>query len=129
MSELEAARIFAEEASAFAAAFPWLPPVRLVIRTRHYRARTAARDLAWYEIDRGEVCLLRAALARSAGSVRGILRHELGHAADLDVRKRGAEARADRLAWIATGAPVRYTADGVQHATHGEAERPPSLPR
>ena len=129
-SEAYVQRIFEEERARFMAAFPRMPDVRLAVRDRHYRVRGVdARDLAWYDIGGRTVYILRSAFSRSDGAIRGILRHELGHAADVDVGKKGSEARADRLALLATGVPVRYTADGVQHATHGQPGRPGWLHR
>ena len=100
--------------------------MRLVLTARHHlpaKDRTP-RDLAWYMPSTRTVYLFEAALRRSPGHLRGLIRHELGHAADLRLDAPGCERRADRLALRATGAPIRYTAEGLQHATHGVPWRP-----
>lgn len=127
MTEHELRKIWATELPRFVAAFPAVAGVKLALRVRHYKLtkdERLPRDLAWYDPRCRTVCVMRDVLNRSAGAVRGILWHELGHAADTDIDRSGREARADRLAKRATGVPVRYTAEGLQHASHGHAGRP-----
>ncbi|MFH1465601.1 MAG: hypothetical protein ABIO70_14535 [Pseudomonadota bacterium] len=128
MTEKQAKSVFAHELSRFAAIYPVVKGTRLVFRARHYLKHPEARDLAWHEADARTVYLLRSALTRSPACLRGIFRHELGHACDPDFGP-GGEARADRIARRVLGVPVRYTRDGVQHATHGAPTRPSWLPR
>lgn len=116
MTPRAARRMFNAEAHRFRTAYPSMPPVRFRIAVRHFLPTPEARDLAWY--DDGTVYLTRAALDRSEATVRGILRHELGHAADARIDQRGSECRADRIAARASG-PVRYDADGLQTAARG----------
>lgn len=128
MTRTEIAKIFSEELARFQATFPRLKPVRLQLRKRHFDpTATADRDVGWYDQGTHTVYLMERVLGRSAGHVRGIIRHELGHAADDRLAAKGAEKRADRLALQACGVPIRYTKEGLQHATHGKAERPRCL--
>jgi hypothetical protein len=115
-------RIFNQEAARFYAAYPTMRPVRFTLRARHFLPNPVARDLAWYDPDRREVCLMRTVLAYPEATIRGILRHELGHAADARIDAPGSEARADRLAASASG-PVHYDATGLQ--TTGRGTRRP----
>lgn len=125
-TERQLGRIWAAESRAFAAAFPHTAAVRLALTSRHHlpAAERTPRDLAWYMPAERTIYLFTAALQRSPGHIRGLLRHELGHAADKRLDAPGCERRADRLAARATGAPIRYTAEGLQHATHGTPRRP-----
>jgi len=123
----EAARhLFAAERAVFRRAFPNMPSVRLTIRARHFLpvAELTPRDLAWYDADRQTLCLMRSALTRSRATIQGVIRHELGHAADEQIDNPGSERRADALALRATGVPVRYDDEGLQNAKRGAAERP-----
>ncbi len=129
MTEARAKAIFDEEASIFLEAFPDALRPRFKVRERHFLASPSDRDLAWYVIETHTVCILRRALNHSQSAVRGIIRHELGHAVDPHPTRAGAEARADRFARQATGSPVRYTADGVQNASRGTPRRPRWLSR
>lgn len=130
MTRSEARVVFAGELARFAAKYPRAEGCRLIIRAKHFLPHPEPRDLAWYDPDAHAITLIVAALDRSIGSILGIIRHELGHAADrrVDV-DRGCEARADRIALAVTGSPIRYTADGVQHATAGTIGRPKWLPQ
>lgn len=130
MTSAAAKALFATELAAFATQYPRAKGCRLAIRAKHFLPNPEPRDLAWYDPDAHTVTLTRAALDRSNGCILGIIRHELGHAADprVDV-DRGCETRADRIALAVTGLPIRYTADGVQHATHGVVGRPSHLPQ
>lgn len=134
-SQIRAADVrlmFSEDVTRFVRHFPRVRGVRLEIVREHFLgAKRTARDLAWYDVDRHTVYLVADALhERSFGCLRGVLRHELGHAADDRVHvDKDAEVRADQLAFKATGSAIRYTSDGVQHVTHGTIGRPPWLPR
>jgi hypothetical protein len=123
--------IYFDEFIDFMIFFPHTLHVRVQLRTRHYlpKAELTARDLAWYDANTNTICILRSALKRGENVVRGIIRHELGHAADKNIEKKGSEARADRLAKQATRKPVRYTADGLQNAVYGKPRRPSYLPK
>lgn len=124
MTDRELGKVWARESAAFARAFPHTGKVCLHLVDRHYLPHPRPRDLAWYVPGERAIYLTRAALARGAGVVTGLLRHELGHAADRHLDAPGCERRADRLALRATGKPIRYTAEGLQHATRGEPYRP-----
>jgi hypothetical protein len=131
MSPTTLRRIFLDERAKFAKTFPQTADCGLVLRARHFipAHKRKDRDFAWYDYDTQCVYIVRAALEQSEGCIRGIIRHELGHAVDDSPVRKGAERRADRLARRATGAPIRYTADGLQHATHGRPGRPAWLPQ
>lgn len=122
-SERRLRSIFRQELHRFAQVYPHVAGVRLVLRARHPEPDATARDLAWYDYGTRAVYLIRAALSRSEGHIRGVLRHELGHAADTETTF-GYEARADRIAGKVCGVPIRYTKEGLQHATHGKPKRP-----
>lgn len=130
-------QMFSEELETFAAAFPNgafpIVIVRLEFRKRHFLPKPQARDLAWYEPDNRIICIVRRAIgAHTMSCLRGIVRHELGHAVDHAlgfIDQPRAERRADIHAGHATGTPVHYTKDGVQHASRGVAVRPAWLPK
>lgn len=122
-SERRLRSIFRQELHRFAQVYPHVAGVRLILRAKHPEANTTARDLGWYDYETRAVSLIRAALQRSEGHLRGIIRHELGHAADTETTF-GYEARADRIAAEVCNSPIRYTKEGLQHATHGKPKRP-----
>jgi len=125
LSERAVARMFYDERDRFALTFPVVAHVELVLLDDHYEGEEVTdRDVAWFDTRDKCVYLVRKALRRSMNCLRGVFRHELGHAADPHIEKAGCERRADRIAEIATGVPIRYTAEGIQHATHGEPYRP-----
>lgn len=123
-TEKEVKDMFKEEVETFIAVFPRVKGVRFVVEAKHYRDSPRKRDIAWYDTNEHSVHLIRAALSRSLDCLRGVIRHELGHVADARINSPGAERRADSLAEKATGKPILYTAEGLQHATRGEAYRP-----
>lgn len=118
------ARIYREEREHFARTYPVVADVQLLIITDHYKANSRPRDVAWYDSRERSIYLLRHALGRSEACLRGVLRHELGHAADPRLDAPGCERRADRIAELATGKPILYTKEGIQHTTHGIPYRP-----
>jgi hypothetical protein len=131
MTPEAARRLFTAERATFRQAFPNMPSVRLVIRARHFlpASELTPRDLAWYDADRQTLCLMRSALARSRATIQGVIRHELGHAADERIDNPGSERRADALALQATGVPVRYDDEGLQNSSRGNPVRPGWLHR
>lgn len=125
LSQRVVERMFREERDRFALIFPAVADVRLVFITEHFDGSKAReRDVAWFDLRDGDIYIVRRSLSRSLGCLRGVIRHELGHAADPDIEKAGCERRADRIAELVTGVPIRYTKEGIQHATHGEPYRP-----
>lgn len=116
--------MFDEELRRFAEVCPRVAGLHLVITPRHFLPEPRPRDLAWYDVDERVVCFVRSALDRSPACLRGVIRHELGHAADERVLEDGSEKRADQIAQRVTGSPILYTKEGVQHATHGRPGRP-----
>ena len=116
--------LFEEERDLFAKTFPDVDDVGLKIVARHFKKNPIRRDLAWYDTSDRCVYLVKSGLERSLACLRGVIRHELGHAADVKIKESGAEARADKLAFIATKHPILYTEEGLQHTTHGKEGRP-----
>jgi hypothetical protein len=99
--------------------------VRLRISKSHFLGKQArARDLAWYDPQANEIHLLARTLHGKLSTIVGLIWHELGHAADAQSDKPGAERRADAIALAAVGKPVRYTKSGVQDSDRGTAWRP-----
>lgn len=125
MTERQLSRVFRQEQHTFARVFPHVARVGLEVRERHYLplSKLGPRDFGWFNYDTFRVVLLRRVLAEPEATVRGLIRHELGHAADKSDAA-GSERRADALALAATGTPVRYDARGVQNARHGATRRP-----
>ena len=123
-SEISVRKMFEYERSVFCGIFPEVCDTELRFVDNHYKVNPIARDVAWYDIGEDCVYLVRHALNRSVGCLRGVIRHELGHAADERINEPGAEARADQLAYIATGEPILYTEEGIQHTTEGRPGRP-----
>jgi hypothetical protein len=86
------------------------------------------RDLAYAEAGtRPRIVLATRALRLPAANVRGLLRHELGHAYDPWLARPGREQRADDLAEYVTGAPIRYDARDIQTTGRGTWPRPRRL--
>jgi hypothetical protein len=124
LSEQAVYRMFLEERDLFEETFPVVDDVELVFIDDHYFDNPIERDVAWYDINEHQIYLVRRALKRSINCLRGVIRHELGHVADDYIHEPGAEARADQLAYIATGEPILYTTEGIQHTTEGRPGRP-----
>ena len=127
----DAHALFERQREAFAALFPAVSRARLHIVRRacpHALAPCAGRDLAWM-VD-GDVHLLARALQRGPNVVGALLAHELGHAADASRYLPGSEQRADDLAAVVLGKPIRYTAaDSLQTFGPGAWPRPLHLHR
>ena len=123
-SESAVRKMFYDERNAFSETFPSVSYTELVFIDKHFFKDPIERDVAWYDIGEHKIYLVRKALSRSMDCLRGVIRHELGHAADDYIDDPGAEARADRLALEATGEPILYTEEGIQHTTEGRPGRP-----
>lgn len=125
MTERQLSSIFRQERHTFARAFSHVARAGLEVRDRHYvpSSKLSLRDFGWFDYDTFRVVFLRRVLDQPEATVRGLIRHELGHAADTS-NAAGSERRADALALAATGQPVRYDAQGVQNARHGQTRRP-----
>lgn len=117
-------QIFEHERRTFARTFPWVENVWLSVHPKHFIGKPCARDLAWYDPGFLRVCVTREVMRHPEHTVRGLIRHELGHAADLKLDAPGRERRADRLAKKATGRPVLYDENGLQSTTRGKPGRP-----
>lgn len=126
MTRAGAHRLFLRLRKRFAQRFP-VGDVRLVVVDRHYLPRSGYRDFGWYIPDERTVYVVERLLEQPEGRVAGILAHELGHAADEHSDRRGAERRADRLAFEALGQPVLYDERDVQNLDRGRAPRPQYL--
>lgn len=124
LSELK--KLFLREQAKFAELYPRVGGVGLVVLDESCSPGSPCRrrDLAWYDPKDTTVGLIKRALTYPRSTLTALLRHELGHAADPTPRKRGAEARADQIAWDVTGVPIRYDTAGLQ--TTGPGGRRPS---
>jgi hypothetical protein len=117
--------IFYDERDAFAEAIPRAARARLHIRKRP--AGAAPRDFAYCDTwSNGDidVTLFEEMCRLPLLCVLGVIRHELGHVCDpIEDSECDGEARADEIAELVTGTPIRYTAAGVQTIGRG-GERP-----
>jgi hypothetical protein len=123
-----ARNIFREERRRFAAVYPRVANATLEIVDAPCLGDGACerRDLARCYPPTGEVHLLRRALTSEA-RVRGLLRHELAHAADRSWTRKGREQRADDIAERVTGQRVYYDHEDVQTTRRGTYPRPKRL--
>lgn len=103
--------------------FPWVR-VQLHVVRKHFEKDAGARDLAWYDPVERSICVVKGALKESESTLIGVLRHELGHAADQRIDEPGSERRADRLSKRATGKAILYDERGLQNTKRGVAKRP-----
>lgn len=127
MTPAAARRVFAAQRALFARLHPRVrgASLHIVDRACPTSAPCAARDLAW--MVGGDVYLLRRALRLPAANVRGLLAHELGHAADDRAYEPRSERRADALAARALGLKVGYDDGDVQALGRGRSPRPGNL--
>lgn len=123
MTPRQAHRAFQIARARFTAAGLPVHDVQFRIVARHYDATAGARDVAWYDPEAREICLIWAALRRAPATILGVLHHELGHAADAQLDEPGSEARADRIA-RSVGARVYYDREGLQNSRRGCVARP-----
>lgn len=77
----------------------------------------------------GEIRVVARLLDRGLGPFLGVIKHELGHLCDSRVHEPEAEARADMIALLVAGAPVKYDAIQLQTTGRGTWPRPRSLHR
>jgi hypothetical protein len=107
--------LFVRERARFARTFPAVAAAALAIdwSPRLGRARRAYA----YATHDGTIVLSQRARALPLAQLRGLLRHELGHLADRDWSRPGAEQRADDLAERATGQRIRYARDTLVQTT------------
>ncbi len=132
MTRTEARALFTRERARMAKSFPWVANAKLLFVEGACPGggSCAKRDFATTQTLTREIRLATRALTLSNANVRGLLLHELGHAADLNVREPGAEQRADDLVEYATGSLVRYDRNSVQTmAKSGTYPRPGHLHR
>ena len=110
-----------------AAAYKRVIGCRLVLSRRHFLppGEKTPRDTAWYDESANAIHFLKSSLrSRGINVLCGIIRHEFGHVIDTDPHAPGAERRADALAHLATGQPIRYTRGGLQTIGKGADRRP-----
>jgi hypothetical protein len=102
---------------------------RVTARPYPGRRRGTVRDLAvcYTRLEVVRIVVTERLLALPRANVVGVIRHELGHAADPDTSRPGAERRADRIAAAVTGTPIRYDARDVQTTGPGVTPRPARL--
>jgi len=90
------------------------------------------RDLAMF-VDRrtGGLAIILAVrvLTWPRRNIVAIVRHELGHASDVDLGRPGSEQRADDIAEAVCGQRIRYDRDFIQTIGPGKYPRPRHLHR
>jgi len=130
MTRAEFRKIYERERRRFGRYFGWLKATKLRFVSGRCvsRGHCAFRDLAFTDLDENEIVMHERALELPAENILGLIRHELGHMADIDVLKRGAEQRADDLAESATGQKIRYDLCDIQTIGRGKYPRPRRLP-
>jgi hypothetical protein len=109
------------------AKFPAARGCQLRLVRRHFVTHPTSRDLGWYED--GCIYLMEKILRAPRHRVLGIVRHELGHAADPDIGTPGAEQRADDIVLRCTGERINYDAGDIQTVAPGTYPRPLHLHR
>jgi len=128
MTAAQAHRLYERLRAVVAATFPRVANVPLRLHRQHYMRRITPRDFAWYDSEDDTVNATMRLLRQPDGRVAGVLAHELGHAADDQRERAGAERRADRLAESALGLPILYDDGLVQNLDEGVTPRPRKLP-
>ena len=126
-SRSDLANLFFQEAYLFSRQYPNVEGVRLRLVGKHFLRAPAFRDLGWYDGEEHTIYLLDRLRFFPAHNQLGVMRHELGHAADPNYAMEGSESRADAFSEAATGSPMFYDARGVQSASEGVAGRPAEL--
>ena len=113
---LEALRgLFIEERARFAAVLPRAANATLTIKPRPPGAEL--RDYG-YVVGDYRVVLFQETQQLPVANVVGIIRHELGHVCD-PYDDDESEERADDIAHVVTGEPIRYDRRGVQTVGRG----------
>jgi len=118
-STLDLHREFYAEADRFGRVYPRVLDVALVVEPQHFLKDPSYRDLGWYDPKDHTIHLVDRLRQFSPSHRLGIIRHELGHAADDDLGAPGSELRADYLAEKARGQPILYDGDDVQNVSVG----------
>lgn len=131
MNRTEARSIFDRERNAFSSIFPWVKKTKFIIADRACvdMGHCGKRDLAYATATPPSVTILCRALALSKNNVIGLIRHELGHVADIFLGSRGSEQRADDIAEYVTGKRIFYDRYDVQTISKGRYPRPKYLHR
>lgn len=135
MRQSDARRLFASERARFARLFPHVADTQfdLVDRRCTDKGHCRFRDLAYADEDARSgaprVVMLARALKLSDDNVLGLMLHELGHVADIDVSKAGREQRADDIARWVTGLRISYDGRNIQTVGPGRYPRPRNLHR
>lgn len=122
---------FDVELQQFASVFPHLGQVELWISHDPcpWEGPCRKRNLAYSDLDATTIVLLHRALRLPDENILGIIRHELGHLADLEIDSPGREQRADDIAEYVTGERIYYDEDDIQTIAPGRYPRPLWLPR
>ena len=120
--------VFLEERKRFAKKYPLVAKAKLRVLDVQSMPGSAGgfRDVAMCDLDTMTVWFARRACSWSIERLIGIVDHELGHLADGN-ESQGAEARADTIARMVTGCPIRYDSQHVQNVTQGALKRPAYL--
>lgn len=130
MTRTDFRHLFENERAAFLEEFPAMPFVGLRITEEACpHPPCEHRDFASYDVEDHVVTFTERVLSLPIENVVGLIRHELGHAADEKIDEFGAEQRADDLAERATGERIYYDPHDVQTIAPGRYPRPTYLHR
>lgn len=133
MTPAQLNQLFVRERTRFAEMFPRAADARLIVSYARCISpnKCAHRNLAYTaELRDGAVVMMHhRVLDLPRVNVIGLIRHELGHVSDANVRSSGREQRADDIAELVTGHVIRYDARDVETVGPGSYPRSRSLPR
>ncbi len=129
LSEEAFTELFLRERARFARRFPSVAGAGLGLLEEECTPGSPCgfRDVAVADLSEHSVYFVRRALELPTANLRGLIRHELGHLADPTPKQAGAEKRADRIAYAATGQRIRYDRDDMQTTGRGRSSRPAHL--
>ena len=133
MIESRFLRLYQRELHRFKSAFESSEDVdiKLVDRVCPKGTSCSDRDYGYCTYGQGPLVItyVRRILLLPEAKILGLLRHELGHAFDPDIRHDGAEQRADDIAEWVTGERIRYDENDIQTVGRGKYPRPLYLHR
>lgn len=128
MTEKQAQKLFNTQLAAFRKYFP-LVGVKLVIHNKeNTEGCNKFRDVAWASFKFNTINICKRVLDFSENTITGLFRHEIGHLCDSFVESKHAEQRADDIAHLVFGTPIRYSGPhNLQTIGEGIYPRPEEL--